>query len=362
MSEIIHLIDSGGLYGAEKVVLYLMREQLKQGQQVRLVSYGESGAGEKPLEAEARRLGLPVEAWRGRSWSRLKGELRRPGGPRVYHSHGYKFNILLVIAGPARKRHLCVTTVHGFTSAPALSKLRLYYALDRWSLKRLSGAAFVSAEAANKCGIEPGQGRYRVIHNGIPEAEQPQSAPTPQTLGIDGEYILALGRLSQEKGLDLLLKAFAGQAAKHPRLSLVIAGDGPEKERLLGLKEALQLGGRVHFTGYLGDPQALLAGARLLAMPSHQEGLPVTLLEAMQAGVDVLASAVGEIPWVTGKGEGAKLVPPADLDALSEALGSVLSAPKGHWGAPARALFERGYTAPAMEQAYRQWYKALTAA
>jgi len=362
MNEVVHLIDSGGLYGAEKVVLYLMQEQQKQGQKVRLVSYGDVGVEEKPLEREARLMALPVEAWRGRSRSRLKAELLRPGGARVYHSHGYKFNILLALSGSAANRHRCVTTLHGFTSAPLLSKLRLYYALDRWSLSRLDGAAFVSEQTARKCGIQVGQGRYRVIHNGIPKAEQvPETAPKPQDLGVDGDYILALGRLSPEKGLDLLLKAFASQTAKHPQVSLVIAGDGPEKERLLGLTEALGLGNKVHFTGYLGEPQELLLGARLLAMPSHQEGLPITLLEAMRAGIDVVASKVGEIPRVTGQGKGACLVAPGHQSALTEALGVVLASAPGHWGGAAQALFQQNYTVSVMSEAYRQWYDSLMA-
>jgi len=360
MKEVVHLIDSGGLYGAERVLLHLMVEQQKQGRPVRLISYGSSGVGEKPLEAEARRLNLPLEAWRGRFWRRLKDELNRPDEPRIYHSHGYKFNILLALAGRVRKADRYVATLHGFTDAPRLSKLRLYYALNRWSLRHLDGVAFVSEQTACKAGIEPNGKAYRVIHNGIPEAEGvPQAAVTPQVLGLSGGYILALGRLSPEKGLDLLLKAFAHQEARHPNISLVIVGDGPEKKRLVGLTEALGLADRVHFTGYLAEPQALLEGARLLAIPSYQEGLPITLLEAMRAGIDVLASDVGEISRVTSKGQGARLVSAGDLGALTEAMDSALSAPEGQWGEVARDLFKQGYTASAMAEAYQRWYGAL---
>lgn len=363
MREIIHLIDSGGLYGAERVVLYLMLEQRRLGHSVTLVSYGAKGAEEKPLEREARRLGLPLHVWRGSPWSRLRAELEKEGEGRVYHSHGYKFNILLTLAGrEARRRHICVATVHGFTDAPLLSKLRLYYALDRWSLRQLDGAAFVSEQTALESGFQAGQGRYQVINNGIPGAEKaPDSAPTAESLGVEGDYILALGRLSREKGIDLLIKAFAHQLAEHPRLSLIIAGDGPEKERLLGLSVALNVADRVHFTGYIAEPQALLSEARLLAMPSLREGLPITLLEAMRAGVDVLASAVGEIPSVTGHGEAARLVPPGRLAPLSDALSEALSSPRGRWGTPAGELFKKRYTAPLMAGAYQRWYGAVEA-
>jgi len=159
MREVVHLIDSGGLYGAERVLLHLMTEQQNMGRPVRLVSYGSAGGGEKSLEREAERLELPLEAWRGRSWQRLKAELNRLGESRIYHSHGYKFNIQLALAGRARKAHKCVSTLHGFTDAPRLSKLRLYYALDRWSLKHLDGVSFVSEATVREEGIQPGTGR-----------------------------------------------------------------------------------------------------------------------------------------------------------------------------------------------------------
>jgi len=361
MKEVVHLIDSGGLYGAERVLLHLTVEQQKQGRPVRLVSYGSSGVGEKPLETEARRLNVPLEVWRGRSWRRLKTELNRPGEPRIYHSHGYKFNILLALSGRARKADRYVATLHGFTDAPRLSKLQLYYALDRWSLKRLDGVAFVSETTARQVNIEPGTGIHRVIHNGIPETpENSGTAASASTFGITGDYILALGRLSREKGLDLLLKAFASLAPSYPQLSLVLAGDGPEKERLKGLTQALGVKERVYFTGYLVEPQALLAGARLLAIPSYQEGLPITLLEAMRAGVDVLASEVGEIPKVTGAGEAAWLMPPGRLEVLTGGLKDILGTPRGFWGKKAEQIFRQRYTANVMAQAYARWYDQIS--
>lgn len=362
MKEVVHLIDSGGLYGAERVLLHLMQEQRHQGRPVRLVSYGAPDSDEKPVEREARRLELPLEAWRGRSWQRLKAELNRPGEPRIYHSHGYKFNVLLALAGRARKVHKCVATLHGFTDAPRLSKLRLYYTLDRCSLKHLDGVAFVSEQTARKSGIEPNGKAYRVIHNGIPEAtENPDTAPSASALGITGEYILALGRLSREKGLDLLLQAFAQQTSKYPQCSLIIAGEGPEREALVGLAESLGVASQVRFTGYLAEPQRLVIEARLLVIPSFQEGLPITLLEAMRAGVDIVASAVGEIPRATGEGKSARLVPPGQLEALSEALDQALSSPPGHWGCKAQELFKKEFTASTMARAYQLWYEALGA-
>jgi hypothetical protein len=98
--KVLHLIDSGGLYGAEKMLLSLVQEQLKQGLDPMILSAGEPGTDEKPIEAEARNKGLPVTAWRmapglnlKESWKILKWA--QDNKYQLLHSHGFKFNVLL---------------------------------------------------------------------------------------------------------------------------------------------------------------------------------------------------------------------------------------------------------------------------
>jgi len=196
-------------------------------------------------------------------------------------------------------------------------------------------------------------GLHRVIYNGVPEVpESSNTASSAGEIGIKGEYILALGRLSPEKGLDFLMKVYASLALAYPNLSLVLAEDGPEKGRLKGLSEALGIKRGAHFTGYLVRPQALLVRAHLLGMPSLPEGLPITLLEAMRVGFDIVASEVGEIPKVTGSVKAACFVLPGQVNVLTEALTLALASPTGHWGCKAQELFKKEFTVLIMARDY----------
>ena len=145
-----------------------------------------------------------------------------------------------------------------------------------------------------------------------------------------------LGRLHAQKGLDVLLAAMPLALKNLPTLKLVIAGDGPERGRLATQSLSLGLSDRVIFTGELDRPEEALAACDCLALPSRWEGMPNAVLEAMAAGLPVVASAVGAVPElvVTGKvdqnvpGETGLVVPPGDSGALAAALVAALQDPE----------------------------------
>jgi glycosyltransferase involved in cell wall biosynthesis len=148
---------------------------------------------------------------------------------------------------------------------------------------------------------------------------------------VEGErgYLLFVGRLRIRKGVEVLLEALRELRRRVPRAVLRIAGDGEHRERLecgvaeLGLEEA------VSFLGTCGAARvrALLRGAAALVVPSIYEGMPLVVLEAMEAGVPVVASRVSGIPEVVVDGETGWLVPPESPEALAGALEEVLSDP-----------------------------------
>ncbi len=155
----------------------------------------------------------------------------------------------------------------------------------------------------------------------------------------------ALGRLHPVKGYDVLLEALArlkiqGFAPPAP-FEVLIAGDGAELERLEGQKTAAGLD-NVRFVGFCQDPPRFLADLHLYLQPSRSEGLCVAAHEAMQAGLPVLASAVGELPYSIAAGETGFLTPPGDAAALASALVEALSAPSrlAGMGQAARARVE----------------------
>ena len=152
--KVLHLIDSGGLYGAEKMLLSLVQEQVSQGLEPMILSAGEPGIDVKPIETEAKRKGLPLTPWRmspglnlKESWKILKWAQKN--NYDLLHSHGFKFNVLLGMY-PESLRHIpMVVTLHGYVHAPRYSKMWLYESLDRFAIRRMRGVVLVG-EAMKK--------------------------------------------------------------------------------------------------------------------------------------------------------------------------------------------------------------------
>jgi len=213
---------------------------------------------------------------------------------------------------------------HGYTRTSR--KVLLYQQLDRLSLRFADRVITVCRPFANVLesrGV-PSQ-RITVISNAIAERAAPAADVIDQVrarLGIQpGEFmILTVGRLSREKGHDDLLVAFRAllERSGSNRIRLVIAGDGPEKGRLEA--SVVPLGARVCFAGHVADPWPLYHAAQAFVLPSHSEGSPLVILEAMAAGVPIVATRVGGIPEVLHDRESALLVPARAPRALEQAL------------------------------------------
>jgi glycosyltransferase involved in cell wall biosynthesis len=152
--------------------------------------------------------------------------------------------------------------------------------------------------------------------------------------------ILFAGRIGARKGAFELLSAFARVATKFPSVTLVCAGDG-ESTRLKQLATELGLAERVECPGWLSSEQMVheLQRASVFALPSHQEGLPMALLEAMARSLPVLTTPVGGIPDLVANDQNGILVTPGDVDAIEAALVRLLesSAERERLGAAARA-------------------------
>jgi glycosyltransferase involved in cell wall biosynthesis len=137
--------------------------------------------------------------------------------------------------------------------------------------------------------------------------------------------VLFLGRLEARKGLFDLLEAVSALRASVPDVRLVCAGEG-DRDAVLRYAERLGIGDAVKFTGWVGPSgkRALLESAALLALPSYDEALPMSVLEAMRAGVPVVVSPVGALPEAVVDGVTGLLVAPGDIAGLKRALGKLL--------------------------------------
>ncbi len=221
---------------------------------------------------------------------------------------------------------------HGYTTTDR--KMRVYNLLDRWSLPvadRLVTVCEVFAkELARKTGVP--LEKISVQHNSI--RARPRTSPTDaQALRLKLEIdrgdsvLLAVGRLSKEKAHVDLLAAFARLRETAPELKykLVIVGDGPERATLEAAALSKGVASDVIFTGQQSDVDPYYAAADVFVLPSHSEGSPNVLLEAMAANLPIVATAVGGVPEMVKNNESALLVPERDPNAMAAAIKRVLS-------------------------------------
>jgi len=253
--------------------------------------------------------------------------------PDVVESHAVKSHFLVRQSGLNRLAPW-VAFHHGYTW-PEL-RVRLYNQLDRWSLRAALRVVTVSRPFRQELirhGV-PAE-RIEIVHNAIEpnygRTKSPEAAELRARLGIDParKLILIVGRLSREKGHLSLLDAFRRLTAPHAgeapiNAHLLIVGEGPERDRIETAIRHLGLNGSATLTGQVPTAEPYHEIADLAVLSSLSEGSPNALLEAMAAGVPVVATAVGGVPEIVADGESALLVPPSDPNALCRAMRELL--------------------------------------
>lgn len=328
---ILHIIDSGGLYGAEVMLLQLMREQQSLGHTPVLASIGSKGFAEKAIEIEAKRLGLQVQTFRMANGPNFIGAMdilrfARTIGADLLHSHGYKGNILFGLL-PRRIRCLpMLSTVHGWTSCGRLTKMAVYEWLDKFSLKRVDRVVMVNPLMQQLPALQR-LNNTAVIENGIDSSLGDGAGLKLEILEFIQQRptIVAVGRFSLEKNFSSLLDAVAQLVEQGHDVQLLLFGEGGLRQQLSEQAAALQLSERILMPGHVAQVEKYLAHCAVFAMPSLTEGLPIALLEAMRAGIPIVASDVGGIPDVLDSGRAGVLVPAADTQALVSVLVGLLT-------------------------------------
>jgi glycosyltransferase involved in cell wall biosynthesis len=221
---------------------------------------------------------------------------------------------------------------HGYTTTDV--KMRAYNQLDRWSLRKAHRVVTMNKIFAKQL-MRAGASRegMRILHNAIDvesilNVDSDVAAKLKNKLGITEErVIIAIGRLSKEKGQIDLVRTFATllQSQVHMQTKLIIVGDGPERERLEQEINSLGIKKRVVFAGQVSDIKPFYAIADLMVLPSHSEGSPNVLLEAMAANVPVVATSVGGVPEIATHKENALLVETRNSKALAHAISQLLN-------------------------------------
>ncbi len=174
--------------------------------------------------------------------------------------------------------------------------------------------------------------------------------------------LISVGRFAPPKGYHDLVEALSLLKQTHPNFVMLMAGDGPLFDEIRHLALQKGLGEHVRFLGFRNDVPRLLAASDIFVSSSHWEGLPLAVLEAMQAGLPVVATSVGDVPYVVGQ-EAGIIVPPRAPERLAEALASLLDSPsrRAEMGRAAFERVRREYSSEAWIQKMMHLYQEVLA-
>jgi glycosyltransferase involved in cell wall biosynthesis len=284
-------------------------------------------------------------------------------GIRLAHCHQYSPFVYGRIAAWRTPALKLIYTEHGrLSDAPPSWKRRMVNPV----LSRFDGTAVAVSHELRDYMVEArfARERLQVIHNGIDPGRLPtadERAAARRHLGLDGSRFVAMtvARLDPVKDLVGMLDAFARVRVHVPDAKLVVVGDGPERQRIEQRAAKADLKGSIVMTGYRADVRALLPAADLYASSSISEGVSITILEAMAAGLPVVATAVGGTPEVLRNGAGGTLVPARAPEKLAAAILALAKDPgrRATLGADARRRLETAFTIDRMVGEYARLYR-----
>ena len=319
--RILLLIPHLGGGGAEQVIALLARGLSRQKYDVHLGLVTESDAGPNDLPPWV--TVHPLGARRVRAGAirllRLVWRLK----PDVILSGMAHLNFLVLLLRPffPRETRVLVRQNGTVSSALAFGGLPrgtglLYRLLYRHADRIICQTRSMAADLSSELGIQKKQ--IVVLPNPVDLDGIRAAGSAPDQWSGTGPHLLAVGRLAKEKGFDLLLQALATVRERFPQADLIIAGKGPEEAALRAQCRSLGLESAVQFTGYVDRPYLFYPGASLFVLSSRQEGLPNALLEAIAAGLPIVAlpASGGVVDLLRGR-PGAWLAPQISATALA---------------------------------------------
>jgi glycosyltransferase involved in cell wall biosynthesis len=364
MTKVLHIISSGGMYGAEAVILNLSRTLNEGPHRSMLGVFSNLSQPNLQLYEIAAKQGIEAHtiSCQGQIDRTVPAAIRalvHQTGATVVHAHGYKADIYVYLAMRGSQTPI-VSTCHTWYDNDVT--VRIYGALDRFVLRSYTGVVAVSGEVKQRLlGSGVHEDRIHLIRNGIDlrpfAASHSSLRDRPEA---DGPLKIGLvGRLAPEKGVDIFLRAAAGVLVEMPLTQFVVVGDGPDRAKLQSLIDELGIGKNASLSGRNEDMPSFYASLDLLVSSSRQEGLPIALLEGMASGLPLIATAVGAVPTVVQDGRTGLLVPPENPQELTAAIIKLLREPatRSSYGAAARALIKQEYSAERMTAEYLQLYQ-----
>jgi glycosyltransferase involved in cell wall biosynthesis len=356
--RILHIISSGGMYGAESVILNLSRTLNEQGHTSLLGIFSNSSNPNLQLHDRALAEGIdshliPCNGQIDRTVPASIRALAASSGADLIHAHGYKADVYAYLAMRNTSIPL-VSTCHTWYDDNRL--VWLYGVIDRRVLRQYSAVVSVSDDVTRRL-LASGVAANRIhfIRNGIDLRPFTNPAPSLRHLAVpNGVLVGWVGRLTYDKGPDIFLRAIAKVRPQFPDTRYILVGEGPYRPEVERLVTDLALGDVVHLLGQLQDMPAVYASCDLLASSSRQEGLPMAVLEGMATSRPWIATSVGAVPLVIRNGANGILIPSEDVQGLANNLARLIANPdeRAVLGAAARLLTESEFSAPRMAADY----------
>ena len=307
LAIVIHSLDGGG---AERTAARMANHWAEAGYEVTLITLDSDDCDRYRLVPAVARKALDVMGHSSNPLAALRNNFRRisvlrrtiaAAAPQQVVSLTDKTNVLTLAAC----RNLDVPVIVAERTDPRYHQIGRVWSYLRQRLYPRAAALVVQTGAVRDSlrpmmagrpiyvvpnlvdaeGLEGGDEGHLPVQ---PEEDSARTGPAPLP-APDRRRVVGLGRLTREKGFDLLVRAFAETAQRRPRWDLVIYGEGADRGELKRLAERLEVAERVFLPGWTDDPSAALKSADLFVLPSRYEGFPNSLLEAMAVGLPVIS-------------------------------------------------------------------------
>lgn len=350
-----HVVETLEIGGAETLVALLSRYQRTQGHTVSIHCIYSGGKLASGLAAD----GFPIDiAPAGSRWTKL-GHLKRSFselGVEVAHFHNATATIYGAPAAKAAGVRTILSTRHGLVAPPyGISREVQYSLVSRTCCDFVVGVCQATTNNLRGAPLAD-RGRIVTVYNGATPAIRSESQDLPPKKGT---IFVTVGRLAPPKDHLALIEAMAVARNRNNDICLWVVGDGVLRQTLAERASQLKLGDSVLFLGSQSNVGDYLAASDVFVLSSRSEGLPVSQLEAMAAGLPSVVSNVGAMPELVTGGDCGVIVPPGDIQSLAEALLQCASDSdlRARLGANAREHYLKNFTLEMMAENYQRLYQ-----
>lgn len=372
--RVLHFIESEGVYGAESVILNLSQQMQQQSSLIPVVGCIVSNIDQdSALYNAAQKLGIEaikIVISNRRLLTDIPRVAKQLQKLPIYliHSHGYKPSVFGFIISKLAKIPIMATCHLWFDPSNGPLKMRVMIRLEKLFYRKFPIVVGVSQPIQDVL-INSGLAREKtqLVRNGV---DFPEVNLTPverdklrKDLGIaEGEFcILNTGRLTKQKSQCTLISAAALLKQQKIPFKLLIVGEGELKTELQEQINTLGLNDCVSLLGFRNDIDKLLAISDIFALPSLDEGMPMSLLEAAAAKAPIITTAVGDIPKLITQDKTGVIIPTEAAEELMKAICRLIkdNAFAKQMAAKAFELMAENYSSQAMYKSYAEIYKTI---